>query len=216
MQDLKFCAGGVYFDTDVEVIRSLDEILEAGPFLGEQSNGRVAAGLGMAAEPNMLLFLKMVELYDKLEFNLSVDSDKQITVVQHVTNFLIQHGYDPERKGIQKVLGINIYPPEYFNPKDYKTGTLIITPNTFTIHHFAESWKPSIERNLHRIEKTLTKRMGKVGAVFAYGIGLPYWIYKKVKSSGFKGTLDIIRKKMTRETRINNVLYGKENSNDTK
>lgn len=51
MLDSKFwrIGGGVYFDTDVEVIRSLDEIIAKGPFLGEQVKGRVAAGLGMAA-----------------------------------------------------------------------------------------------------------------------------------------------------------------------
>lgn len=54
MLDSKFWRiGGGYFDTDVEVIRSLDEIIAKGPFLGEQVKGRVAAGLGMAAEPDM-------------------------------------------------------------------------------------------------------------------------------------------------------------------
>lgn len=121
MLDSKFWRiGGVYFDTDVEVIRSLDEIIAKGPFLGEQVKGRVAAGLGMAAEPDMEFYKRVVNLYDNMTFDLSQDSNKQVTVVQHVTDLLIECGYDPQFDGIQTICGINIYPPQYFNPQDFK------------------------------------------------------------------------------------------------
>lgn len=104
MLDSKFWRiGGVYFDTDVEVIRSLDEIIAKGPFLGEQVKGRVAAGLGMAAEPDMEFYKKVVNLYDNMTFDLSQDSNKQVTVVQHVTDLLIECGYDPQFDGIQTI-----------------------------------------------------------------------------------------------------------------
>ncbi len=80
------------------MIRSLDEIIAKGPFLGEQVKGRVAAGLGMAAEPDMEFYKKVVNLYDNMTFDLSQDSNKQ--VVQHVTDLLIECGYDPKFDGI--------------------------------------------------------------------------------------------------------------------
>ena len=67
---------GGYFDTDVEVIRSLDEIIAKGPFLGEQVKGRVNAGLGMAAKPDMEFYKMVVNLYDNMTFDLSQDSNK--------------------------------------------------------------------------------------------------------------------------------------------
>ena len=181
MLDSKFWRiGGVYFDTDVEVIRSLDEIIAKGPFLGEQVKGRVAAGLGMAAEPDMEFYKRVVNLYDNMTFDLSQDSNKQVTVVQHVTDLLIECGYDPQFDGIQTICGINIYPPQYFNPQDFKTGVITLTENTYTIHHFAESWKPPIERKLHNMEVVMNRKFGLKGARLAYIIGLPYWVYKKM------------------------------------
>ena len=35
---------------------------------------------------------------------------------------------------------VTIYPKEYFCPKDYTSGTIIITDNTYAIHHFDGSW----------------------------------------------------------------------------
>lgn len=187
---------GGYFDTDVEVIRSLDEIIAKGPFLGEQVKGRVAAGLGMAAEPDMEFYKRVVNLYDNMTFDLSQDSNKQVTVVQHVTDLLIECGYDPQFDGIQTICGINIYPPQYFNPQDFKTGVITLTENTYTIHHFAESWKTPIERRLHNMEVVMNRKYGSKGAKLAYIIGLPYWVYKKMKTTGIKGVVATTWKKM--------------------
>ena len=181
MQGFRFWqTGGVYFDTDVEVIRDLNEIIDKGPFMGEQVRGRVATGLGMAAEPDMEFYKKVVDLYDNMNFGLSQDSNKQVTVVQHVTDLLAECGYDPKFDGIQTICGINIYPPHYFNPQDFKTGVITLTENTYTIHHFAESWKPPIERRLHNMEVVMNRKFGSKGARLAYIIGLPYWVYKKM------------------------------------
>lgn len=157
---LKKC-GGIYFDTDVEVIRPLDDILEAGPFLGEQSRGRVATGLGMAMEPEMEFLREMVELYDGLKFSIVDENENSVTVVQHVTNLLIGHGYDPEKRMIQRVCGINIYPREYFCPQEYRSGELTITENTRTIHHFSESWMSPFERRMHQHVIALRKKHGQ-------------------------------------------------------
>lgn len=160
--------GGIYFDTDVEVIRCLDEIIENGPFMGEQIKGRVAAGLGMGTEPNMEFYKKIIRLYDNLDFNFSQDTNKQVTVVQHVTDLLLEYGYNPQHDGIQKICGINIYPPQYFNPQDFYTGVITIKDNTYTIHHYGESWKPVIERKLHYLGNYMYGKFGVLGGFSIY------------------------------------------------
>ena len=157
--------GGIYFDTDVEVLRPLDDILEAGPFLGEECRGRVATGLGMAMEPEMEFLREMVELYEGMKFRTVDENESIVTVVRHVTNLLIGHGYDPEKRTIQRVCGINIYPREYFCPQEYHSGKITITENTRTIHHFSESWMSPAERLVHDWVIQLRRKQGQTRLV---------------------------------------------------
>lgn len=153
--------GGIYFDTDVEVLRPLDDILAAGPFMGEEKQGEVAAGLGMAMEPGMDFLREMVELYDGLTYSIVDENEKSVTVVQRVTRLLNRHGYDPRKKTIQTVCGINIYPREYFCPQDYRTGEITITENTRTIHHYSASWMSPLERRMRQYVISVRKKRGQ-------------------------------------------------------
>ena len=62
------------------------------------------------------------------------------------------------------------------------------------IHHFAESRKPPIERKLHNMEVVMNRKFGLKGARLAYIIGLPYWVYKKMKTTGINGIVATTRK----------------------
>lgn len=152
--------GGIYFDTDVEVIKSMNDILEAGPFMGfevnpckSRPNGAVAPGLGMAANPQMDLFLEILDYYSNQNFVIGVNS---VTVVGHTTNILLRNGLQ-QIQGIQKVAGFNLYPADFFNPFDDGTGKLYLTNNTRTIHWYSKSWidnrikwRIGITRLIHR------------------------------------------------------------------
>lgn len=141
--------GGLYFDTDVEVIRSLDSIIGNGPYLGCETDAckphiTVNAGLGMYAEPGMPLYEKIIKKYESLTFQTGKGSVKQPTVVSIVTPLLMQEGLK-EIAGIQKCGGVTVYPKEYFCPMDYTTGVVNTTDNSYTIHHFAATWLPWYE-----------------------------------------------------------------------
>lgn len=130
--------GGVYFDTDVEVIRPFDDLLAHGPFMGMEGSW-VNPGLGMAAEAGDALLSELLRHYEKMHFIDAQGRQMPGTVVSHTTEVLLRHGY--ERNGLQQhVAGFNIYPPEYLNPFDDITGRLRITPSTHSIHHYAKSW----------------------------------------------------------------------------
>lgn len=139
--------GGLYFDTDVEVIRNMDDIVSKGPFMGCENDGTiikqmtVAAGLGLGAEANMDVYRRILEKYQQSVFMTSKGAANQITVVGIVTSLLFENGLK-NIKGVQECLGLTIYPKEYFCPLDYTTGELNITGNTRTIHHYAASWLP--------------------------------------------------------------------------
>ncbi len=135
--------GGIYFDTDVEVIKSLNDILEKGAFFGLEQDVKdhfaCAPGLGFACSPGLDLLRKMLELYKNLDFELPDGSLNQKTVVEHFSEMLLAMGLQPT-SGIMKFEGAYIYPPDFFCPKPSEFGKIQITANTRTIHHYAASW----------------------------------------------------------------------------
>lgn len=135
--------GGVYFDTDVEVVAPLDDILEKGPYMGMERalSGEVAVnpGLGFAAEPDMAVLGEMLDMYAGLRFIREDGSLNMSTIVKHTTDQFLKHGYMPENR-LQHCAGFDLYPTDYFCPLDYRTGKLQCTDNTRTIHHYAATW----------------------------------------------------------------------------
>ena len=139
--------GGLYFDTDVEIIRPIDDIIAKGSFMGcEQDaykNGRgimVNPGLGVGAPCSMDLYAKFLDLYSTIRFLNPDNSNEAKTIVEYTTEVLIKSGLE-NKPGIQIVQGIYIYPCEYFCPIDNVTKKKRLTANTRTIHHYAGSWR---------------------------------------------------------------------------
>lgn len=145
----RFCIindyGGIYMDTDVEVINPLEDIIEKGNFLGVESKSvsgiTVNPGLGFASEPGNEFLGKMIDLYKTFHFMNPDGSQCLKNIVQITTEELLANGLQNINE-IQECCGFTIYPKDYFCPIDYNTRELKITANTRTIHHYAESWVP--------------------------------------------------------------------------
>ena len=149
--------GGIYFDTDVEVIRPIDDIIARGNFMGfetdpnpakgDASEGSVAPGLGLGVNPGLGLGVnpglglieKMMHYYDGQHFVHEAVMKNQITVVHIATKVLQDNGLK-NVAGIQEVAGCYIYPAEYFCPINVTTGRIHVEKNTRTIHHYAGTW----------------------------------------------------------------------------
>lgn len=133
--------GGVYFDTDVEVIKSFNDILREGNFMGcENEVSAVNPGLGLAVAPGLGLIKEILEDYEKDSF-LNPDGSLDLsTIVTRTTDILKRHGLQDVNE-IQNVADVKIYPREYFCPMDLSTGKVDITPNTYSIHWYAGSWE---------------------------------------------------------------------------
>lgn len=154
--------GGLYFDTDVEVIKPMDDIIARGPFMGIEVEANssncpaVAPGLGLGAIQGLRIYNDVLEYYNTLHFLKEDGSFNKITVVSHVTKVLEKSGLLP-KNDLQEVAGIWIYPKDFFNPLNDLTGKLKITDNTRSIHWYTRSWSdcPSwrikISRWSHRV-----------------------------------------------------------------
>ena len=157
--------GGVYFDTDVEVIRPMDDVIERGPFMGFElidSNGRyaIAPGLGLAAEPGMPLYREILERYENLPYFLENGERPPVSMIPLVTDMLKQRGLKGDGS-LEHVAGIDVYPPEWFNPFDDATGRLKKTENTRTIHWYAKSWLPTDPAWLVSLKRIVRRVLGR-------------------------------------------------------
>lgn len=154
--------GGIYFDTDVEVIRPMDHILAAGAFMGfEKSHSGigVASGLGIAAPAGHPFYKKILDHYSSIPYLGSDGKPLSGTVVAHVTRLFLEAGLIPEDR-LQCVEGITVYPNEYFNPLDDATGRLRITHRTCSIHHYNKTWCDNYGPTRTRIMRLLHRTFG--------------------------------------------------------
>ena len=141
--------GGIYFDTDVEVIKSMDDIIASGPFMGcenpsvdgeEPAKLGIAPGLGLAAYPKMPFYKEVLDYYENNNFIKETGNfDPLETVVKITTELLIKKGLK-NTSDIQHIDSIYIYPNDVFCPMDYNTNKINITLNTRSIHYYSQSW----------------------------------------------------------------------------
>ena len=153
--------GGVYFDTDVEAINNMDDIISAGNFMGvEQQNDEritVAPGLEIGVIRENSLFGQMIEVYSRAHF-LNDDGTPCLKNIVEITTEQLQKYGLRNISEIQECCGFTIYPKDYFCPIDYDTRELKITENTRTIHHYAESWVPKSTRFKNALSRLFGKR----------------------------------------------------------
>ena len=133
--------GGIYFDTDVEALAPIDDMLKLGAFMGleDAQPPTVSSGLVMAVEAHHPITQEMLDFYDAQAKDDSTAMLDTGIVVSGMTEIFIRHGFVRENR-YQEVAGISLYPSEYFDPMDNATGRIKQTPNTRTIHRYDRTW----------------------------------------------------------------------------
>lgn len=137
--------GGVYLDTDVELLKSLDELLEVCPhgYMGFEQDTQISTGLGFAAEKRNEILWEMFKVYWNMKF--TPDTLDRIACPIINTRVLEQFGLQPNGK--RQVVGvITILPNDYLCPENMYTGEVNYTPNTVSIHHYSASWMSRKDR----------------------------------------------------------------------
>lgn len=130
--------GGIYMDTDVEVIKNLDEFLTEKGFSGFEREDCVPTGI-MAAEKGNKFIYKLLSEYDNLHFLQADGSLDMTTNVKRITRSALAEGLVLNNKK-QRLENFTFYPTEYFCPKNCRTMEINLTDSTYTIHHFSGSW----------------------------------------------------------------------------
>lgn len=158
-----YTEGGIYMDTDVEVVKNLDPLLNKRGFLGFEGTQWIATNL-VGFEAGHEILWKFLEAYDHRSFVKSDGTLDQTTNVEELTKLLVEQ-YHLILSGEEQVLadGIAVYPTDYFSPYDYIQGKLNRTEHTYTIHWFSQSWigqssvRKKIAQLIHRITGTKMK-----------------------------------------------------------
>ena len=147
--------GGVYLDTDVELLKDITPLIKDS-FLGFESKTGVAPGLIMCANGGEPFLKEVLDYYDGME-KFSMDE----TVVQITTKLLVKHGLKLDGTK-QTVAGFIIYPTEFFNPKGGEYGKEKITENTYSIHHYEASWKSVLDQKIMRYKVKYGNKKGRL------------------------------------------------------
>lgn len=160
--DILYQYGGIYMDTDVELVRNLDELLYQPAFCGVEKWGIVNMGGCSGAVAGHPMILEMLEERKKVFFlrengGLNLDASG----VYEMRPFL-RAGMRIDNQN-QVVNGMTVYSSDYFHPYDYMSGEITMTENTFSIHHFNGGWldeKARVQREKTRMQyRSVLQRM---------------------------------------------------------
>lgn len=141
--------GGIYMDTDVEVLKPLDSLLHFEAVSGFESDDQIPTGL-MACQKGHPLFYEMLHEYDKLHFVKPDGKFDYTTNVERITKTCLKYGLVLNNT-LQTIKGFTLLPKDYLCPKSHDDGNLYITKNSLTIHHFSGSWIPKHRRVIRSI-----------------------------------------------------------------
>jgi mannosyltransferase OCH1-like enzyme len=155
--------GGIYLDSDVELLKPLDDFLNKPAFTGFECNQYFTANF-FGAEKHSLWLKHILSHYEQAEFiniNEKFDLTPAPMTVARMTKQII-----PELKTNnteQHYEFLSIYPTDYFSPIDVDTKKMKITKNTHAIHHFAGAWlnRSLLTKTKYRIKRIIKKILGK-------------------------------------------------------
>lgn len=134
---LKNC-GGIYLDTDIEVLKSFNDLLDNSVVLGTDDVGELTAFMASCAEHPF--FCDALQLYDNMSF-----LDENGKMNEQVNNLwlkdiLRRYGYKQKNVSQKIKNGIVIYPCNFFHAKSLISGKLLVDEKTYCIHHHTLLW----------------------------------------------------------------------------
>lgn len=161
--DLLYKYGGVYLDTDVELLKAFpDSFLNNKGFTGVESNNKIAPGLVFACEVGNPIVKEIIEMYQQDHFVDSKGSIDTRTVVDRVTDVFYRHGFIKDGRN-QDLDGFRVFPSEYFCAYDFVTKEFTITDKTISIHHYTATWLTPKKRVKKAVQDTLRRILGVKG-----------------------------------------------------
>ena len=178
--------GGVYLDTDVEIVRPLEPFLKHEAFAGFEHLERVQTGV-LACRKGFPLFQEFLAYYDTAVFRRPDGSMDTTTNVEILTGICRKKGL-VFNDTFQVVDGLAVYPREVFCPVDYDTMKLKKTRKTVTIHWFSGSWQTQEDLRILEEERRWKRREQRSNLRVAIGSRL-------FGASGYEKLKTLLRRK---------------------
>jgi hypothetical protein len=160
--------GGVYLDTDVELIKPIDSFLDNSMFIGFENDTLINTGIGFGAVQRFHIIKKMLDIYDNVSF-INFDGSFNIEPCPAYNTPIIEQEGFAVNNTKQTINNVTVYPTEYFCPKNCVTRRLHITEKTHAIHHFDGSWLTD-ERQEYVVIAEYQKKCGRKLGNFLYAI----------------------------------------------
>lgn len=190
--DVVYQYGGIYLDTDVELIKTIDDLLDVEMFCGWESRdilldkknisyeNSVNFGLGYGSVKGHGILKKILDIYDNLNFYNADGTMNLVACPKYQTNALKEWGLDDSKRIYQELEGVRVYPEDWFSPKSAFTGKINVTDNTRSIHHFSMSWINKTDRNIQNLEWRLTELVGySIAEKITKIVSIPYKVKRK-------------------------------------
>ncbi len=176
--------GGIYLDSDVEVLKSFDALLELPYFIGQEKAGTMEAAI-IGAEKGNSWIKHCLDYYQDRMF-IKEDGQMDIRKLPEIMNdeiskikpiLNVDKGSISDFKLLDFDKQVVVLPSEYFSPKVFDSREVILTPNTHAIHHYQNSWFSHKAKTYYRARTIMIRIIGYKTTV---------WIEKKLFPSRFK------------------------------
>lgn len=183
--------GGIYLDTDQELLKPIDELLSANALVGFEDEKYIGTAF-LACEKGHPFFVEFLESYKTLKFKNPNGTLNQKPNVEMITERLKPLGLKKDEGEIQNVANISVYPRIYFYPPP------ISNPTSYAIHHWAGSWLSEKDKEMNKIHRFLVDS--------GFSKTLDSWLDKTHSEAYWKDLL-YLSKKYFMQTRKDELFY---------
>ena len=139
--DILYKYGGIYLDTDMLMIKGLNDLLENNCFFGYETQNNISCGIIGAVKNNNKIIKFVLNELDTVSSESYFKSYSIVKVLNIIINIHKNEGLDLE---------LIAYPIDYFYPFPYESNESpdkFISPNTYSIHLWNASWFEDFERS---------------------------------------------------------------------
>lgn len=153
--------GGIYLDTDVELLKSIDELLENGiaSFENNRKGFVINPGVIFACEPKDIICKEILDTFIANKYIMENGTRNNTTICERATSVFLNHGLKLNNTN-QIVEKYVVFNTEYFNPYDMEMDQVNKTENTISIHWFNASWFSESQKLRINIYKKINKLIG--------------------------------------------------------
>lgn len=137
--EIMYNYGGIYLDTDVELLRPLDDFLQYDGFFSFDDKAFIATGLGFGCQKQADILVELMADYQTIPFLLDDGTYDLTPCSKRNTRVFLRHGLKQENS-FQMIGNIAFFPSEYFSPISFRDLVLRQTENTVAIHWYAATW----------------------------------------------------------------------------